>query len=170
MSFYQDSVLVFAKYLRNLDQWLQLAEKNANQRGFSPDNFLSTRFAPDQIPFLRQIQAACDAAKAAVARLTGNEPPKHPDVETTFAELRARIATCLAYVESFSERDLEGAEARVVPLAFKPGASALGINYFNEFALPNFFFHIVMSYAMLRHDGVPLGKLDYVGGITFHEG
>lgn len=157
------------KMLLNLDAWIGKALAHAEARKFDPSVYLTARLAPDQYPLPRQIQAACDAAKSAAARLSGQEPPKHPDVETTIPELRARIATVVAYLDTFTPADFEGAEARAIALPFLQGKVMSGADYVTEMALPNFYFHVVTAYAILRHCGVDLGKTDYIGSLSLRD-
>lgn len=154
------------KHLTNLDGYLTKAIAHAEARGFNPEVLFSYRLAPDQYALSRQVQATCDAAKAAAARLAGKEPPSHPDTETTLAELRARIATVLAYLDTFTDADFEGAEAREIRLPFAPGTVIVGADYLCDLATPNFYFHLTMAYAILRHAGVPLGKTDFIGSLS----
>lgn len=163
------NLMQMKKMLGNLDAWLTKAEADAATRAFDPSLLLTARLAPDQYMLPRQIQAACDAAKLAAARLSGSEPPKHPDTETTLAELHARIAKVVAYLESFKASDFDGAEGRAVPLGFAPGKVMGGDDYLHEMATANFYFHIVTAYAILRHNGVPLGKIDYIGGLNWRD-
>jgi hypothetical protein len=151
--------------LRNVEKWLDAAAEHAKLKGFDPNVFVGARLAPDQYPLAKQVQSACDAAKLAGARLTGKSAPKHEDDETTFAEVRARPAKALAFLETLRAEDFADAATRKVPLPFLPGGNkgALGLDYFARFAQPNFFFHVAHVYAILRHNGVPLGKLDYIG-------
>jgi uncharacterized protein len=118
-------------------------------------------------PLVRQFQNACDNAKFAAAFTTGKEPPSHPDTEQTFAEVRARIATVIDYLGTFTARDFEGADGRTVQRPRWEGKSLSGSDYFLEQAMPNFFFHLTMAYAILRHNGVELGKRDYIGKLSF---
>ena len=154
------------KMLGNLEGWLEKAEEHAKKKSFDVQVLLSDRLAPDQYPFLRQVQAACDAAKFLAARLTGKEAPKHPDTEQTLAEIRARIAAVREYLATFQAADFAGSGARLVPLSFIEGKGLSGTDYANELALPNFYFHVSTAYAILRHNGVDLGKRDFVGGIN----
>ena len=158
-----------AKMLGNLDGWIGKAIDHATAKPFEPEILVHARLAPDQYPFVRQVQAACDAAKFAAARLSGKEPPKNPDTETTLAELRARIAATLAYLGTFAEADFAGAGAAVVPLTWMQGKGLAGPEYLLGLALPNFYFHITTAYAILRHNGVPVGKTDYIGNLTFKD-
>jgi hypothetical protein len=127
---------------------------------------LTARLAPDQYPLLRQVQASCDQAKYMAARLSAKDPPKHPDTEQTFDEARARIRTCTGYLDTFQSSDFEGAESRVLALPFLEGKTLLGRDFLLELAHPNLYFHLTTAYAILRHNGVPLGKRDYTGSLT----
>jgi hypothetical protein len=128
--------------------------------------FLGLRLAPDQFAFARQVQAACDTVKLAAARLAGKEAPSHPDTEQTLDDLRAHVRTLLSYLDGFSEKDFEGAATRVVTTPRWEGKVMTGADYFLEHAVPNFFFHITHAYAILRHNGVSLGKRDYLGTLS----
>ncbi len=165
MPLYDATVPQMRKMLANLDGWLEKAEAFAKERGFEADRFVDFRLAPDQFALARQVQASCDTAKFTAARLTGKEAPKDADDETTVAALRARIQKTRAYLETITAKDFEGADTRVVKLPFLEGKGALGGEYLNAFALPNFLFHVTTSYAILRHNGVPLGKRDFIGGM-----
>jgi hypothetical protein len=154
------------KMLAQLDKWLEAAEAFAKTKSFDPNLFLGFRLAPDQFAFARQVQTACDTAKLAAARLAGKEAPSHPDSEQTLGELRARVATVLTYLNGFSPKDFDGAAARVVTQPRWEGKVMTGADYFLEHAVPNFFFHITHAYAILRHNGVPVGKRDYLGALT----
>jgi hypothetical protein len=165
MSFVPQSIAQMKKMLRNMDAWLHAAAAYAEKRSFDPNRFLSFRLAPDQFELVRQVQSACDSAKFAAARLSGKEAPKHPDTETTMAELYARIGTCTSYLDTFQPADFNGAETRRVELAFMEGKFFLGQDFLLEMALPNFYFHVNHTYAILRHNGVELGKRDYLGAL-----
>ena len=153
--------------LTNLDRWLEAAEEHAKTKKTEPDTLILARLALDQYPLVKQVQSACDSAKLAAARLTGKEAPVHADDEKTYAEVRARVAKVTTYLDSFSEKDFEGAETRKVALPFIPGGNkgALGADYLVYFAQPNFYFHLVHAYAILRHNGVSLGKMDFIGAM-----
>jgi hypothetical protein len=159
----------FDKMLGNIERWLDRAEEHATKKGFKPDVLLEARLAPDQYPLVRQIQAACDQAKAAAARLAGKEPPKHPDTEKTLPEIRARLKTVRDYLATLSAKDYEGADARVIALPFMPGKGMIAPDYLREMALPNFYFHLTHTYAILRHNGVGLGKIDFIGGLSLRD-
>ncbi len=155
--------------LRQLDKWLEKGVAFAATKKFEPSNLLQARLAPDMYSLTRQIQAACDAAKFAGARLAGKEAPKNPDTETTVEELRARIQSTVSFLETISAKDFEGAEKRLVPLGFMPGKGMFGSDYLIEMALPNFYFHVTTAYGIIRNNGVDVGKMDFIGGITLQD-
>ncbi len=155
------------KQLRQLDTWLVAAAAHATERGFDADLYLGFRLAPDQFAFARQVQIACDTAKLAASRLTGKDAPKHEDNEKSLADLRGRITSVLEYLDSITEADLAGAASRVVSQPRWEGKTMTGANYFVEHAVPNFYFHLTTTYAILRHTGVKIGKRDYLGPLSF---
>jgi hypothetical protein len=155
------------KLLGTVPAWLDKAAEHAAAKKFDPSTLLQTRLAPDMFPLVRQIQSACDQAKYAAGRPAGKDIPSHPDTEQTLDELRQRVAAVLAYLDGFTAKDFEGADDRSISLPRWEGKSMSGTTYFVEFALPNFFFHLTMAYAILRHNGVDLGKRDYLGAIAF---
>ncbi|MEO8699672.1 MAG: DUF1993 domain-containing protein [Kofleriaceae bacterium] len=159
-------VLEMKKVLKNIDGWLAKAEAHATAKKFDTTVLMQARLAPDQFAFARQIQSACDTAKLAASRLTGKEAPSHADTETTFAELSARIGKVIAYLDTFSEADFNGVEDRKVTTPRWEGKSMTAIDYFAEHAIPNFFFHTTTAYAILRHNGVDVGKRDYLGPLS----
>lgn len=164
LSMYQASVPVFARGLTNLRAVLQKGHDHALTQHFEPSILLSSRLYPNMHPLTRQVQIASDAAKFCVARLAGVEPPKYEDVETTFDELYARIDKTLAYLQGFDAAQLEGSDSRTVTLTVPSGKHEfIGHTYLLHFAVPNFFFHVTTAYAILRHNGVELGKFDYLG-------
>lgn len=165
LSMHSASVPVFVRMLNNLLAWLDKAEAHAEARKFDPVNYLGLRLAPDMLPFSRQIQIASDAVKNCVARLAGMEPPKWADDEATLDELRARIEKTIEYAESLPAAKIDGSEAREITMPAGPGRTVTfpGEVFLKHFSLPNFFFHVTMSYALLRHAGVELGKMDYLG-------
>ncbi len=165
MNLYDATVPQFTLMLRNVERWLDKAVAHAEQKKFDPETLLLARLAPDQFPLLKQIQAACDTAKFAAAKLTGKEPPSHPDIETNLAEIRQRIHTCVAYLETFTRGDFEGAEERRCSHTWMQGKSMRGGDYLDYYVLPNFHFHAVTAYAILRHNGVDVGKRDFIGQI-----
>lgn len=163
LSMYQASVPVFARMLDMLSKLLTKAEAHAAAHGMTPADLLEARLAPDMYPLTRQIQAACDAAKFGAARPAGVTPPSHPDTETSFAELQARIKAVQDFISGIGEAAFAGAETRSV--ALKTGSGELsftGQDYLLSFALPNFYFHAVTAYDILRHKGLPLVKRDYL--------
>jgi len=159
------SVPVFVRMLDGLAAWLDKAEAHAQARKFDPDVLAGVRLAPDMLPFASQVRIACDSAKFAVARLAGEEAPKFADDEGTLAELKERVRRTLDYVRSVAPGRIDGSEERdiVVPRRGEP-VTMQGEAYLKHFALPNFFFHVTTAYALLRHNGVELGKADYLGG------
>jgi len=166
---HDDAIRLFAKTLRNLDQWMDKAAAHAKAKSFEVDVLAEARLAPDQFPFRGQVQAACDQAKFAAAYLGDKKAPSHPDTEKTFAELKQRVQTCLAFVDTVQAADLAGAEERKVAPPWLGGRWLRGDDYLVHVALPNFFFHATMAYAVLRHNGVELGKMDYIGSLPIQE-
>lgn len=153
------------RVLESMDRWFDKATEFADERSFDPAVFLTARLAPDQFSLTRQVQAACDAAKFLAARTSGQDAPAHPDTEADLATLRARIRAVVTYLQGFTEADFEGAESRVVPLGFMPGKGLLAREYAMQLALPNFYFHAVTAYSILRHSGVKLGKTDFIASL-----
>jgi uncharacterized protein len=163
---YYETLCQMKKMLGQLDKWLEAATAFAKTKSFDANLFLGFRLAPDQFAFARQVQSACDTAKLAAARLSAKDAPKHEDNEQTIDELRARVRAVIAYLDGFSERDFEGAAARRVTQPRWEGKVMTGADYFLEHAVPNFFFHLTHSYAILRHNGVDVGKRDYLGALS----
>ena len=168
MSFgmYQASVPAFVKMLNNLSAILAKAEAYAAERKIAPEVLLNWRLAPDMFPFTRQIQVASDLAKGATARLAGREVPSYADEEKSFAEVKARIAKTVKFIEGFAPKDIDGSEGRDISLTI--GGQELrfkGEPYLVHFALPNFYFHATTAYAILRRCGVEIGKRDFIGQI-----
>lgn len=159
-------VLEMKKLLGQMATWLEKAEAHAAAKGYDPNALLQARLAPDMFPLVRQLQNACDNAKFAAAFTAVKEPPSHPDTEQTFAEARARIASVLEYLGTFSASDFEGTDAREVKRPRWEGKSMTATDYFVEQAMPNFFFHLTTAYAILRHNGVDLGKRDFLGKLS----
>jgi len=167
MSLYEETVPQFARMLGNADGWLARAERVAESKRFAPEVLLGCRLAPDMFPLLRQLQITCDAAKFTVARVTGKTPPTHADDEATFAQIRARVTAMIEYLGTYTEADFAGAEERMIALPRYPGKLIRGDHYVRQMQLPNFYFHAVTVYAILRHNGVDVGKNDYWGPIDF---
>ena len=164
MSMYAASVPLFQHMLRNLVHILDKGEANAQARKFDPAVLANFRLAPDMLPFTRQVLIACDAAKLAVARISGGEAPKFDDTEATFPELKARIAKTLDYLGSVPASALDGTEDKEItfPVGREATRTMTAQAYLTTWALPNFFFHVTTAYAILRHNGVDLGKADYL--------
>ena len=160
------SLPIFKTTLTNLDHCLAKAQANATARKFDPNVLVGVRLAPDMLPFAAQLRIACDAAKLAVARIGGLEAPKFEDNETTFDELRQRIAKTQAWLATVPSDALDGREDVDItfPVARDKTRTMKGEAYLKHWALPNFFFHVTTAYALLRHNGVDLGKADYRAG------
>lgn len=164
LTMYSASVPVFTRMLANLSSWIEKAENHAQARGFDPDLFLNSRLAPDMLPFVKQVQIACDSAKFAVARLGGLDAPKFDDDEASLAELKARVAKTLVFIESAAAEKFEGSDARQITVPRRDDPLVMpGEEYLKHFALPNLYFHATTAYALLRHGGVDLGKMDFIG-------
>jgi hypothetical protein len=163
---YYETFKQMKKMLGQLDKWLEAAEAYAKSKSFDSSVFAGLRLSPDQFAFGRQVQIACDTAKLAASRLTGKEAPSNPDTEQTVDELRARVATTLAYLDGFTAKDFEAAATRVITQPRWEGKTMTGADFFMEHAVPNFFFHLTHAYAILRHNGVGIGKRDYLGTLT----
>lgn len=164
LSMHQASVPVFVRVLTNLRAILTKARNHAESKKIDPAVLLASRLYPDMHPLMRQIQIASDASKFCIARLAGVEPPGFPDSETTFDELDERLAKTIAYLQGFDAARLDGSDERIVKLNMPSGALEFqGTSYLLHFALPNFFFHVTTAYAILRHNGVEIGKFDYLG-------
>lgn len=153
----------FKKQLGQLDKWLSTATEYAKAKNFDPDVFATLRLAPDQLPLARQVQIACDTVKLATGYLTGKPMPAQEDNEKTIAELQARVRSIITLLDGLTPKDFEGAGARVVSQPRWKGEWMTGADYFVEHAVPNFYFHLTTTYALLRHNGVNLGKRDYLG-------
>lgn len=169
MSLHDLAVSQTSKILRNLEGWLEKAEAHAKAKGFDVDVLVAARLAPDQFALVRQVQSACDGAKLTAARLAGIEAPKHADDEKTIAELRERIRSTLAFLETVTPEQFEGASEREIRLPFLPGKASKGGDYYVDFAQPNFYFHAVTAYSILRHNGVELSKYDYIGHARMYD-
>ena len=154
--------------LKHLETCLDKAEQHALVKTFDVGVLMSGRLAPDMQPFIYQVQSACDYVKAAAAWLSGQTPPRHQDNEQTIDDLRARIRKTITFAESVKEVDYAGARKRKVRLSWAPaGKVVFGEDYLLQVAVPNIFFHVAMAYAILRHNGVDVGKRDFLGPINF---
>lgn len=164
LSMYAASVPVFQRALGNLDAVLRKGEEHAAAQGLDLADLAAARLAPDMFPLTGQIQSASDSAKFCAARLTGTAAPSFADDETTFDEMHQRIAKTLDYLASVDPAGFEGSETRAVVQKSRRGERHfIGTSYLLTFALPNFFFHVATAYDILRHEGVPVGKSDYLG-------
>ena len=158
------SVDLFAHALGNLSALLEKAVADAKERKFDPAVLLGSRLAPDMFPLTRQVQIACDLAKNSVARLAAQEPPRFPDTEASFEELHARIARTIDYLRGVPTSALEGAETRDIKVpAGERTLEFKGLEFLGQYAIPNVFFHVTTAYAILRHNGVDIGKRDFLG-------
>jgi uncharacterized protein len=164
---YFEAIGQMKRQLAQLDKWLETAAKFAQAKSFDPNAFLEFRLAPDQFGFARQVQATCDVAKLVASRLSGKEAPKQEDNEKTLDELHARVQSIITYLGGFTAKDFEQAATRVVTQPRWEGNTMSGANYFLQHGLPNFFFHLTTAYAILRHNGVDVGKRDFLGPLTF---
>ena len=159
------SVAVYDRFLGNLSNLLAKAEAHCAARNIKPEAMLTFRLFPDMFPFIRQVQLSCDFAARAAARLAGEEPKSFPDTETTFAELQDRIAAARGYMAGFDPARYAGAETRQITIRIRGEEVTLpGEAFLNLYSLPQFYFHIATAYNILRHNGVELGKGDYMGG------
>lgn len=164
LSMYHASIPVFVRMLGNLSAILDKAEAYATARKIAPEALLDARLAPDMHPLVRQVQLVSDAAKGCAARLAGIEIPRYVDSESSFAELQARIAKTRAFLESVAATQVDGSEDKPIALSL-PGMELKfsGQDYLLHFVLPNFYFHLTTAYAILRHNGLDIGKLDFLG-------
>lgn len=164
LTLYQASIPSFARMLGNLSAILDKAAAHAETKKIDPAIFINARLAPDMFPLSRQVQIATDMVKGCAARLAGIEVPRYEDTETTFAELQARIAKTQEFLQSVSASQIDGSEDR--PITLKFGSKELNFlaqAYLLDFVIPNFHFHLTTTYAILRHNGVEIGKKDYTG-------
>jgi uncharacterized protein len=166
ISMYDFSIPVLTRGLTNLSAVLDKGAAHAAAKKFDSIVLAQLRLFPDMHPFVRQVQIACDTAKGAAGRLAGIEVPKHEDNEVTFADLKARIAKTVVFVNSVTAAQLKDSESRSIEIKFPNGSwKFTAIGYLNDFVLPNFYFHTSMAYALLRKAGVEVGKMDYLGAI-----
>ena len=165
LSMYAITVPVFTRYLNNLDAILAKAEVNAAERKIKPEILVAARLAPDMHPLSFQVQSTTDRVKFALARLTGRTPPSWEDNEVTLADLRGRVKKALYYVATFSEADLAGTEGKSVTLKVRGEDTQVpAVEHITLNAVPQIFFHITAAYAILRHNGLSVGKRDFTGG------
>ena len=163
---YDHSIPVFVKMLTNLSAILDKAAAHCEAKKIDPAALLGFRLYPDMLPLTRQVQIAADQAKGGAARLSGQEVPKYEDVEKTFAELKARLAKTIAFVQSVKPEQVADSAGREIKMQIGPNAVTFkGEWYLKHFVLPNLYFHVTTAYNILRHNGVELGKRDYIGGM-----
>jgi uncharacterized protein len=153
--------------LKNVEIWLDRAEQFAVGKKFDVGVLMNSRLAPDMKNFIYQIQSACDYLKAAAAWLSGQTPPKHEDSEKTIDDVRGRIRKTIAFAESVMEAQYAGASERSVSLSWERGKIIFGQDYLLQISIPNIYFHTSIAYAILRHQGVDLGKMDFLGAMNF---
>jgi hypothetical protein len=164
ISMYAASVPVFKQMLGSLSDLLDKAEAHATAKKIDPNALLQARLFPDMFPLIRQIMIASDFAKGACARLAGAEVPKYEDTEQNFSELKARIAKTLAFIDTLPSAQIDGSEERDISTSAGPNSKSFkGQRYLLHYALPQFFFHATTAYAILRHNGIEVGKKDFMG-------
>jgi hypothetical protein len=164
---YELSVIQFSKMLRNLSAILDKSAAYADAKKFESTVLLEARLTPDQFNFIRQVQIACDTAKLCVASLANKEAPVHADTEKSISELKARIENILNFLSSVKKQDFEGAEERKISRPRWEGKYLTGREFLIEHAIPNFYFHFTTAYSILRHNGVDVGKKDYLGPLPY---
>lgn len=164
---YELTAVQFTKMLGNLDAMLDKAAAFSEVKKFNVDVLLQSRLAPDQFHLIRQVQIACDTAKLGVARLTGKTAPVHDDNESSLAELKSRIRDVMTFLGSITLQDFEGAETRHVSQPRWEGKYLTGLEFAVQHAIPNLYFHTTTAYAIMRHNGVDLGKKDYLGVMPY---
>jgi len=161
---YQASIPAFIRMLDNLSTILDKAAAHAEAKKIAPAIFINARLTPDMFPLSRQVQIATDMVKGCAARLAGIEVPSYEDNEATFAELQARVAKTVAFLQSIEASQIDGSEERDITVKFGSREfKFLGQAYLVDFVIPNFHFHLTCTYAILRHNGVDVGKMDYIG-------
>ena len=164
MSMYQASVPVLKRMLNNLSDILEKGAAHAEAKKIDPAVLIASRLYPDMFALARQVQTATDTAKGCAARLAGKEIPKYEDNEATFPELAARIRKTVAFLDTFKPEQIDGMEDKSITLKLRGGdLSFTGMSYLLHFALPNFYFHVTTAYDILRHNGVEVGKMDFLG-------
>ncbi len=165
--FYEITITQFVKMLNNLSTFMEKGVQFAETKKFDVEVLLNGRLAPDQFNLIRQVQIACDTAKLGASRLTGKEAPSHADTEKTLPELKARIQSTIAYLQSFSPNDYVEAASRKISQPRWEGQWLTGEEFAIHHMIPNFYFHLTTAYAILRHNGVDVGKKDYLGMMPF---
>jgi hypothetical protein len=168
-SLYSQIVLQLSKTLKNIDLILDKAARHAETRKFDADRFCASRLAPDMFPLAKQIQIACDVAKSAAAGIVGKAAPSFGEEDKSFADMQQRVRKCVAFLESVRIDDVQCTSKTVVPLAYPQGKAMHADEFLVSRALPNFFFHITTAYALLRSDGVDIGKSDFLGQLAMFD-
>ena len=164
MSFYDATVPAFLQILGSLQGLLTKAEAHCKAKNIAPEVLLTARLYPDMLPLTKQVQLVCDFASKGCARLTGSEVPSTPDTEKSFDELKQRLAKTIDYVKAFKPAQFEGADAKDITFPVGPASMTLkGQQFLNAFAFPNFYFHAATAHGILRHNGVEIGKRDFLG-------
>lgn len=163
---YFELVMQMKKHLGQVDTWFDKAAAHATEKKFEPTNYLSFRLAPDQFAFARQVQVLCGTVLHGVPKFTGKEAPALGDDQKTLDDLRGAVKSVVSYLDGLSAKDFEAAATRTITQPRWEGKTMTGHDYFVEHFSPNFFFHLAHVYAILRHNGVPLGKRDYLGKVT----
>lgn len=148
--------------LKNIETWLDKAEQHAALKKYDVAVLMTSRLAPDQYHFIQQVQSACDYVKFAAARLSGQKPPKYGDTEQTIDDLRERIEKTIEFAQSVKEMQYTGASERKVEVTWAPGKVIRGADYLLQLTIPNTYFHLTTAYAILRHNGVDVGKMDFL--------
>lgn len=166
---YYEVVSQCTQSLKLVEGWLDKAEAFAKTRNVAVDSLLNGSLAPDMKPLTYQVQSACDYVKAGAAWLSGQKPPRHEDNERTVEELRARIRKTVDFAQGVPQPSYQGAEGRNVSLSWAPGKVLGGKDYLLQMTIPNVYFHLAMAYAILRHHGVDVGKMDFLGAVNFVE-
>ena len=165
--FYEITILQFTKMLRNMNLILDKASSHAAAKKFDVEVLLNSRLAPDQFNFIRQIQILCDTAKRGAAQLTGKDAPVHEDKEKTLDDVKARIHSVINYLETFKHSDFDNSASVKISQSRWEGQHITGKEFLIEHAMPNFYFHFTTAYSILRHNGVDVGKKDYLGAMPF---
>ena len=169
ISMYNVTVPEFKRALSALRAILVKAEGFVAEKKIEDKVLLGAYLAPDQFPFVKQVQIACDNAKGTAGRLAGVELPKMEDKEQSLKELEERIDKTMAFLDTLKEEQFEGSEDREIPIYFFPGKMLTGLEYVNSLGLANFYFHMTTAYSILRHNGINIGKADYMGAVEFHD-
>jgi hypothetical protein len=164
---FEMTVPQFTKTLHNLSLIIDKAVQNSTERKFEMDVLLNSRLAPDQFTFIRQVQIACDTAKLFAARMSGKDAPVWEDTEKTLPEVKARIEKTIGYLNSFKAEDFKGAGDRHITQPRWEGKYMTGFEFATQHAIPNLYFHVTTAYSILRHNGVPVGKKDYLGEMPY---